>query len=1263
MSIKSQDTLAFYNFEENDVNIFSTGAVGLNGGRDNLNSWAIGSPNGGRGYNRLVRPGQYVGNPDPTTDHTSANTTNFVAGQGLNPDNRKPGISGHYNNSSEWFQIPVLNCSKYYNVQLSFWQWGNLEPGYDYAFVEVSNDGINWEIIYQPDGLLQTAWERVDINISNFANNSNQVYLRWRTESDQEIFYSGWNIDDITITGDLFLNDGDSYIQSGSLTTPATISSLTDTYNERLSILDFTITDAGSGDNLSTIIDTLFILPNGSNTIANWKKAIAGASIYDKDAHIEQIGKIKEDKIFFTNSSLLTIADGSSRNYILRIYLKADLSEINDHDRIGLSINYANFSINLNGSFIGSGILSTTVNELNIDIKATTLEFKTLPEQLVEVNRILTPTIEVAAVDENGNIDRDFSGNVKISNSKNLTTTNNQYTAVNGSAIFSSYIFNETGGPIVLTASDENRIFNDAVCPVTVTITEFISENIFFDNFDNSGVSGWTSGAISGKNSWETGEPNGGYGFSFYPGNIGLVGNPDPYIDFTIDNTINYVYGQGLGSTSAFEGISGYYNSSSDYLMSPVINCTDYYNTQLVFKRWANVEPNYDEAYLEISTDGTNWIVLEHELYPQDEYWVTVNYDISSYADRQPSVYLRWRVESDESVFYSGWNIDDVTVTGIYSPTNSWTGKVSNSWSNPENWSSNIIPNELSSVIIDTGTPFSPVIKSTARSKEILVKVGAVLTVDVTGSLEVFGNFTIETSPEDYGAVSENSNLIVHGQGFMARYLQNSSWCYVSSPFQNTSSNQFGTKIYSYNEPLASDNWLYGWEVAVNENMQPGKGYDVYKNIDTIIKMNGEFNSGTVEQILTYTDGIEIEEHEGWNLVGNPYPSAIDWDAESGWTKTNISDAIYIWDKDKQNFVTYVSGTGVNGGSRYIPPMQGFFVKVNTPGTGILRMTNEVRNQNVGIKLKVASGFKNELRFKVSGTSYSDETVVRFNPNAQEDFDQSLDANKKFSTNPSVPQIYSIDINKNPLTVNTLPENDEYQIVTILQNIQTEGEYTLEVEGISSFDFSKTIYLEDLELDSLIDLTTTQEYKYYSKIVQNNARFKLHIGMPLKIEYQVNHVSADAVNDGEIDIQILGGIQPILSIEWSNGSITEDLKDLQAGEYSVTITDYDFNTRSETIIVKQTMSNGNLTEIHTNQDNAYSRIYGFDSQLFVKTASGNIQTSGVVLLDMNGKIVYQDNITRYGNFVLNPNLSQGMYIVHLKSNNQMHSDKIIIQGR
>ena len=49
-----------------------------------------------------------------------------------------------------------------------------------------------------------------------------------------------------------------------------------------------------------------------------------------------------------------------------------------------------------------------------------------------------------------------------------------------------------------------------------------------------------------------------------------------------------------------------------------------------------------------------------------DYAWTLVTYDISAVADNQPAVYLRWGMgPTDSSVTFPGWNIDDVSVTGI----------------------------------------------------------------------------------------------------------------------------------------------------------------------------------------------------------------------------------------------------------------------------------------------------------------------------------------------------------------------------------------------------------------------------------------------------------------------------------------------------------------------------------------------------------------------------------------------------------------------
>ncbi len=181
----------------------------------------------------------------------------------------------------------------------------------------------------------------------------------------------------------------------------------------------------------------------------------------------------------------------------------------------------------------------------------------------------------------------------------------------------------------------------------------------FEDNFDPSPSSGWTHGAISGTDSWSYDIPKGGNGQ-----NTNSNSNTDPLIDHTPSNTENIVFGQGLSENTG-DGLGGYNDNSNEWLMSPAINCSSISNATLSYWQFANFENNWDEAYVEISTNGTTWIDLNQELYPQNDHWIFKSINISNYADGQTSVYIRWRSNSDNAQTYSGWNIDDVKITGV----------------------------------------------------------------------------------------------------------------------------------------------------------------------------------------------------------------------------------------------------------------------------------------------------------------------------------------------------------------------------------------------------------------------------------------------------------------------------------------------------------------------------------------------------------------------------------------------------------------------
>jgi hypothetical protein len=125
------------------------------------------------------------------------------------------------------------------------------------------------------------------------------------------------------------------------------------------------------------------------------------------------------------------------------------------------------------------------------------------------------------------------------------------------------------------------------------------------------------------------------------------------------------------------------YNLNGDYtnsmpvynLTSPAIDCSQLTAVEVRFWRWLGVEQaTYDHARFQVSNDGTTWATVWENptgsgLSIDDASWSQHAYDISSYADGRPTVYLRWGMgTTDTSVTYQGWNVDDIEIWGIEPP-------------------------------------------------------------------------------------------------------------------------------------------------------------------------------------------------------------------------------------------------------------------------------------------------------------------------------------------------------------------------------------------------------------------------------------------------------------------------------------------------------------------------------------------------------------------------------------------------------------------
>ncbi len=105
------------------------------------------------------------------------------------------------------------------------------------------------------------------------------------------------------------------------------------------------------------------------------------------------------------------------------------------------------------------------------------------------------------------------------------------------------------------------------------------------------------------------------------------------------------------------------------YLTAGPFDFSNYTNVVLHFERWLNMDYGlFAPATVDVSSNGTVWTqIYINQWNPEyDTSWSNCQYDVSSMADRQAAVYVRWGYEvlSEWASAESGWNIDDVGFTG-----------------------------------------------------------------------------------------------------------------------------------------------------------------------------------------------------------------------------------------------------------------------------------------------------------------------------------------------------------------------------------------------------------------------------------------------------------------------------------------------------------------------------------------------------------------------------------------------------------------------
>ncbi len=428
------------------------------------------------------------------------------------------------------------------------------------------------------------------------------------------------------------------------------------------------------------------------------------------------------------------------------------------------------------------------------------------------------------------------------------------------------------------------------------------------------------------------------------------------------------------------------------------------------------------------------------------------------------------------------------------------------------------------------------------------VNLRGVLTL-TSGTLTTNGKLTFISTADSTAMVAQITGGTISGNVIAQRFIPGGTgkrkWRFLSSPVNVSGSialSQFQDDIFVTApagagggfdvNPFASNASIRtytestpgtvgnGWTDPTNitNTITTGTGLEVFvrgsRNLanpflnwtvpdDVTIDYIGSLTSGNVTKSLSFTNNSQTAA-DGFNLVGNPYQCTIDWQAASGWTRTNMQSFIWVYDPILGTYGT-ISTTGTKSGnlniSRYIAPGQAFFVKATTTGAS-LQFTENIkvletpfnffRNNDAQANVPVLGIYVNYL----ADTLLTDMCLIEFNPESTINGTDPFDATKFFNDKIN---LYTISDDLQALTINSIKRPEVSDTIRLAfwhydtTNIKV-GAHRLRFDSVSNVSPLINVYLKDEFTGNMVNIRNqnTYDFNLVSDVNSHgNNRFKI----------------------------------------------------------------------------------------------------------------------------------------------------------------------------
>ena len=415
--------------------------------------------------------------------------------------------------------------------------------------------------------------------------------------------------------------------------------------------------------------------------------------------------------------------------------------------------------------------------------------------------------------------------------------------------------------------------------------------------------------------------------------------------------------------------------------------------------------------------------------------------------------------------------------------------------------------------------------------KSVLVIAGGKLTLN-SGTLTATNGITLESDANGTATILQSGTLT--GNLIAKQYLGSARNWYVSSPVNSASAPTSNVDYYyeyveaGNNNDFASQpgtSSLYWKGLSTGTTMAVGKGYIAKTNAGTTVQFSGTPNSGNITTAFNLTRNDS--KGKGFNLVGNPYPSYLDW-VDVAAANPNLDNTYYYRTKNSASGYTFVTWNGagsnyvVSNGSlpvnttvtRYIPPTQAFWVRVKS-GTSSTAMnfTNtmrEHRDDNGNLMKAPKQNTRTSIRLQMQNGTESDELLIYLDEAASNSYDD-FDSPKMLNNSATTPDLYT-KAGGEKLVINGLNAITENMELPLGFSLNAPSTLKIKATQLSNLPEGIAVYILDKVANTQIALIGEAEYSFNTTevITNNESRFSLLFKVP--------GVTTDIVNtDNELN--------------------------------------------------------------------------------------------------------------------------------------------------